>query len=146
MRATTTLLDVNLLVALFDGVHTHHEVAHSWFSNNNEKAWATCPITENGLLRIITNPAYPGRRTTLRDALARLTQFRQSKHHHFWADEVTLCDEVVDPKHIQGYRQLTDVYLLALAVAKGGRLATFDRGLSVSAVVGASAKSVVQVV
>jgi len=62
------LLDVNVLVALFDPNHTLHEPAHRWFETERESGWATCPITENGLVRVLSNPKYPGRQTTVRDA------------------------------------------------------------------------------
>lgn len=135
----TALLDVNVLVALFDPMHAHHEAAHAWFAENRRDTWATCPLTENGLVRIISNPGYPGRMTTIGDAIARLDSFRESGHHTFWSDSVSLCDEAFKPAHFQGYRQLTDVYLLALAVENDGRLATFDRGVPLSSVHGATA-------
>jgi toxin-antitoxin system PIN domain toxin len=126
-RPRVALLDVNVLVALFDGAHTHHEVAHEWFAAQRELGWATCPLTENGFVRVLSNPAYPGRGTTLRDAIARLSAFRASGRHSFWPDEVSLCEDgLFDPTHIAGNRQLTDVYLLGLSVHHGGRLATFD--------------------
>ena len=131
------LLDVNVLVALFDPAHANHEAAHQWFAVNRRQGWATCPLTENGLVRVISNPRYPGRMTTIGDAIARLGSFRESGHHTFCPDDASLCDEVVLPAHIQGYRQLTDVYLFALAVTKEGRLATFDHGIALSSVEGA---------
>ncbi len=131
------LLDVNVLVALFDPVHANHEEAHEWFAVHRRQGWATCPLTENGLVRILSNPRYPGRMTTIGDAIGRLRSFRESGHHTFWSDDTSLCDEAVLPAHIQGYRQLTDVYLLALAVTKEGRLATFDQGIPLSSIDGA---------
>ena len=131
------LLDVNVLVALFDPMHAHHEAAHEWFAENRQLGWATCPLTENGMVRILSNPNYPGRMTTIGDAIARLGTFRESGHHTLWPDSVSLCDEAFHPAHVQGYRQLTDVYLLALAVKNDGRLATFDRGIPLSSVSGA---------
>jgi len=132
------LLDVNVLVALFDGAHTHHEVAHEWFAEQRESGWATCPLTENGLVGVLSNPAYPGRRTTLRDAITRLAAFRTSGHHSFWPDEISLCeDERFDSTHIAGRRQLTDVYLLGQAVSRSGCLATFDGRMHLGSVRGA---------
>ncbi len=131
------LLDVNVLVALFDPMHAYHETAHEWFAENRQRGWATCPLTENGLVRILSNPSYPGRRTTISDAIDRLGSFRASGHHTFWPDSVSICDEALQPAHVQGYRQLTDVYLLALALSNDGRLATFDRGIPLSSVDGA---------
>jgi len=132
------LLDVNVLVALFDPVHTHHEAAHKWFDPHRRAGWATCPLTENGLVRVISNPSYPGRRTTVQDAIQRLAHFRKGSDYTFWPDSASLCDgRLIRPPHLLGHRQLTDVYLLALAVTHGGQLATFDRGIPLAAVDGA---------
>lgn len=132
------LLDVNVLVALFDPMHVHHEVAHEWFSRNRSEGWATCPLTENGFLRVVSSPKYPGRSTSLRDAVARLAEIRQSTDHVFWPDSVSVCDEKsFQPAYIQGHRQLTDIYLLGLAVANSGRLVTFDRSVPLKAVTNA---------
>ena len=131
----SVLLDVNVLVALFDGVHIHHEAAHEWFAHHRKGGWASCPITENGMIRVISNPAYPGRQTTVRDAIEGLARFRKSGNHTFWTDSVSLCDnDVFHLNQIGGHRQLTDVYLLALAVQNHGCLATFDRRIPHSAV------------
>jgi len=140
------LLDVNVLVALFDPAHIHHEPAHDWFGRSRHQGWATCPLTENGLVRVISNAAYPGRRTTVSDALDRLRLFTGSGGNEFWEDSVSLRDpELIDPVHVAGARQLTDVYLLALAVSKRGRLASFDRRLNTSAVRGAGTRSLVRI-
>lgn len=134
-----SLPDVNVLVALFDPEHVQHSAAHDWFGRHREEGWATCPLTENGLVRVLSNPAYPGRRTLPADAVERLDAFRRSGDHSFWPDGVSFCDgEVFRFQHIAGYRQLTDVYLLALAVRNGGRLATFDRAIPLHAVEGAA--------
>jgi hypothetical protein len=135
------LLDVNVLVALFDGAHVHHEPAHEWFGRTRAEGWATCPLTENGFVRVISSAAYPGRRTTISDALERLRQFRQSGDYVFWADTLSLCEPaLVDPIHIAGSKQVTDAYLLALAVKQSGRLATFDRSIPLTAVAGAESR------
>lgn len=139
----TALLDVNVLVALFDGMHAHHDVAHGWLARHRQSGWATCPFTENGLIRILSNPSYPGRRTDVGDCIDRLRTFRDSGDHTFWPDTLSLCEEgLVQIKHVQGYRQLTDVYLLALAVKKGGRLATFDGGITPSLIAGAGTEHI----
>lgn len=129
------LLDVNVLVALFDPAHVHHEAAHTWFETQHEAGWATCPLTENGFLRVVTGMSYPGRRTTLADALARLAEFRSSGGHEFWSDSISLSEAgSIDPRHVAGSRQLTDVYLLLLATAQGGTLVTFDRRIALASV------------
>jgi toxin-antitoxin system PIN domain toxin len=133
------LLDINCLVALFDPRHCHHEAAHRWLTANRSRGWATCPLTENGWVRVVSNPAYPGRRTSVADAVARMNQFRRSGHHTFWDASPSLCDLArFHHVHIAGHRQITDVCLLAVAVIHGGRLATFDRRIPLTAVAGAS--------
>lgn len=133
------LLDVNVLVALFDPDHVHHELAHDWFADHKADGWATCPMTENGFARVLANPAYNGTVTRLEQIVERLRLFRESGHHHFWHDSVSIADlATIRPSYMRGHRQVADVYLLALAVRMGGRLATFDRSIPVSAVVGAT--------
>ena len=139
----TRLLDVNVLVALFDPAHVHHEAAHSWFEHARASGWATCPITENGFLRVVSNRSYPGRRTTVADAADRLRRFLASGGHVFWADDASLLDEAVARvASLAGHGEITDAYLLALAVQHNGRLATFDRNVRLAAVVGAEATHV----
>ena len=128
-----SLMDVNTLVALFDPAHIHHERAHEWFEGSKVGGIATCPLTQNGLVRVLSNVKYPGRRTTVTDALDRLRIFTEGSVHTFWSDSISLLDNC-DARHIKGAKQLTDVYLLALAVKNDGCLVTLDRGISVHAV------------
>lgn len=103
------------------------------------EGWATCPITENGFVRVVSNRGYPGRRTTHVDAIDRLKLFQESGDHHFWTDSLTLRDsDAFRAEHLAGPQQLTDVYLLALAVAQQGRLVTFDRSIPITAAAGAT--------
>jgi hypothetical protein len=135
---TPALLDVNLLVALFDPDHIHHENAHDWFADNRSLGWATCPVTENGFVRVLANPAYGAAVARPSELVARLRRFCRGTHYHFWTDDVSLRDETLfDPAFLGGHRQLTDIYLLGLARKRGGRLATFDRTIPYKAVVGA---------
>lgn len=135
-----SLLDVNVLVALFDRAHVHHDAAHLWFGDRGDHGWATCPLTENGLVRVISNPAYPGRRTTVTDAVERLRLFTCSGGHTFWPDAISILEPAaVADQHLHGHRQITDVYLLALAVENHGRLVTFDASIPVHAAPGATA-------
>lgn len=137
------LLDVNVLVALFDPDHVHHDLAHDWFADQKADGWATCPVTENGLVRVLSHPHY-GSPVSRPDAIVvRLRTFRTSGGHHFWPARVSLTDDALfKPAFIRGSRQLTDVYLLGVAVAAGGRFATFDRTIPVQAVNGASRSTV----
>ena len=136
------LLDVNVLVALFNPDHIHHDAAHNWFAENRQHGWATCPLTELGLVRILSNPAYwPGaeRCAAVSD---RLRQFCASGHHQFWRDSLSLSDDTFNWSLIMGHRQMTDAYLLGLAAKRGGTLATFDRTIPLAAVTGATAESI----
>jgi len=135
--ARVALLDVNVLVALFDPDHVHHEIAHDWFADNHQAGWATCPITENGFVRVVSNPAY-GSGVRSGAVVESFRKFRQAPGHAFWTDGVSLSDEgLFDVTLVSGYRQLTDIYLLGLAHRMGGCLATFDRTIPFKAVVGA---------
>lgn len=133
------LLDVNVLVALFDPDHAHHEAAHRWFAANRSAGWATCPLTENGFVRVLSNPAYSPVHFSPGEIVARLRQFCESGDHVFWPDAVTLRDDGLFVSQLPlGHRQVTDVYLLGLARQNGGRLATFDQAIPVHAVAGAT--------
>jgi len=135
MRA---LLDINFLIALFDAAHVHHRRAHAWLIAHRSAGWATCPLTENGCIRILAQPSYPGG-LPLPEITRRLQQARRAKDHAFWPDDVSLCDvKRFEPTRIPSAKLLTDIYLLALAVKRGGQLATFDRGIPIAAVPGAT--------
>ena len=131
------LLDVNVLVALFDPDHVHHDAAHGWLEVNRKHGWATCPLTENGLVRILANLAYSGVPESAAVVRRRLAAFCSSGQHVFWPDQVSLRDERLFKLSAVGHAQLTDVYLLGLATERGGRLATFDRRIPVRAVMDA---------
>lgn len=134
------LVDVNVLVALFDPDHVHHEAAHDWFAQEGRAAWATCPITEAGFVRVLSSPAYAGTVSRANDLAQRLRRFCASGGHVFWPDGVSLLDPAVfDLSRVAGHRQLTDVYLLGLAHTHRGRLVTFDRTIPLRAVKGAAA-------
>jgi uncharacterized protein len=132
------LLDVNVLIALFDPAHVYHEAAHTWFEVSRKYRWATCPLTENAFVRVLSNPAYPGQATTVEDAVSRLRTFCSEREHVFWPDSVSIRERGrLRWNHVQGHRQLTDVYLLALALSNQGRLATFGSTISLRAIEGA---------
>ncbi len=96
---TAYLLDVNLLLALSDPVHVHHEAAHRWFGETGRQAWATSPITENGFLRVASHPNYPNRPGDVPVVLAILRQFCEAEGHHFWSDEISIRD-ILEPNRI----------------------------------------------
>ena len=136
------LLDVNVLVALFDPAHANHEDAHRWFGRNRKFGWATCPI--NGCIRVLSNPAYPTVEATPAEVTGRLHSLCSTPDHHFWADTVSLTDETLfRPSWIAGHQKITDAYLLGLAVRNHGRLATFDKSIPLKPVHGADPRTVV---
>lgn len=134
------LLDVNVLIALFDPHHIHHDAAHDWFADHRDDGWATCPITENGFVRVISHPSY-GLGERVETAAARLRKFSESGGHQFWRDAISLRDDIFDLSRAGGAKQLTDIYLLGLAVNRKGRLATFDRTIPIGAVRGANGEN-----
>ena len=138
------LLDVNVLVALFDPSHTNHENAHRWFGRNRKFGWATCPITINGCVRVLSSPAYPTVEATPAEVTGRLQSLCSATDHHFWADSVSLTDEgLFRLSMIGGHQKITDAYLLGLSVRNHGRLATFDKSIPLKAVHGADPRYLV---
>jgi hypothetical protein len=128
------LLDVNLLVALFDGAHVHHAPAQAWLATDHSLGWATCPVTQNGCIRVLSQPRYPGA-LPVAEITRRLRDATGTPDHVFWPDSISLCDpRLFDHDNVLSPKPLTDVYLLALAIANGGRLVTFDRTIPLSAV------------
>ena len=135
MRA---LLDVNVLIALFDAGHTMHARAMAWLENQGAAGWASCPITQNGVVRIMSQPGYPTARPAAQVA-QRLELACKAPEHAFWAADVSLLSPgVINWQRVLGHRQVTDAYLLALAVRNNGKLATFDRRLTTRLVLGAT--------
>jgi len=127
------LLDVNVLIALLDSDHASHDTAMSWFAKHARQGWASCPITQNGCVRIMSNPGYPNP-LPVQAVIKRLADACREDIHEFWLDEVSLLDpDVIDSTRIHGPRQLTDIYLLALAVRHRGRFVTFDTGIPLAA-------------
>ncbi|WP_420114092.1 TA system VapC family ribonuclease toxin [Pseudactinotalea sp.] len=140
MRA---LLDVNVLIAVHDESHTHHASARAWLSANLDNGWASCAITQNGFVRVLSQPRYP-LEISAAGALALLQVSCSAPHHEFWPSDVALVDPTaVSPHSLLGPQQVTDIYLLALTVRHGGRLVTFDRTVPTAAVPGASDDSLV---
>ena len=140
MRA---LLDINVLIALLDSDHVDHLRAREWLGDEIRAGWASCAITQNGFVRVVSQPRYPSP-VPVTLAIERLARATSTRHHEFWTCGVSLLDgRAVHASHVLGPRQVTDIYLLALAVANEGRLVTFDRSIPLSAVAGASAADVV---
>ena len=132
---TVHLLDVNVLLALADPQHIHHGAAHAWFASRGRNGWATCPLTENGFVRIASHPSYPNRPGEAPVALEMLRGICAAEGHAFWPDSISLRDAVTSDGSLT-HSQVTDIYLLALAVANGGRIATLDQHIPASVVRG----------
>jgi uncharacterized protein len=140
MRA---LLDVNVLLALLDQAHVQHATAREWMHSHIQHGWASCPLTQNGFVRIISHPNYP-RGITSAAAISLLRGAVSAEMHEFWPADISLLnEETVEPSRVLGPRQITDLYLLALAVRNSGRFVTFDRGISIAAVRAASQDNLV---
>jgi len=134
MRA---LLDVNVLIALLDGGHAMHVRATEWLAQQSAYGWASCPLTQNGVVRIMSQPSYPTPRPAALVA-QRLGLACTAPEHMFWAADVSLLSEdLIDWQRLLGHRQVTDAYLLALAVRQQGQLATFDQRIRPDLVLGA---------
>lgn len=129
------LLDVNVFLALMDAEHAAHESAHAWFDTAKPGGWATCAITQNGFVRILSQPKYPGA-VPVAQALSMVRRATGTESHEFWACDIGLT-EVVATDRLLGHRQITDAYLLALAVRHGGRFVTLDRTIPLEVVPGA---------
>lgn len=137
----SALLDVNVLIALFDSDHVSHQIAIGWFTAHAKEGWASCPLTENGFVRVMSNPAYPNP-LPIDSLIKRLAEASHQPMHEFWADGLSLLDsKVFDSTRMHGPRQITDVYLLGLAVKHKGKLVTFDAGIPLAAVREATAKN-----
>jgi toxin-antitoxin system PIN domain toxin len=133
------LVDASILVALFDPDHAKHQIAHDWFEDQQIVGWATCPLTENALVRILSGPTFfdPPHRPA--DLVTRLRRFRQAGVHHFWPDSISLADSgIFEHSMIRGSKQVTDIYLLGLAKTMSGTLATLDHSIPLAAVKGAT--------
>ena len=140
MRA---LLDVNVLIALLDAAHIHHRLATTWLRQNIRLGWASCPLTQIGCVRIVSQPAYPNRQPAAA-VTDRLRAAAADRHHEFWPADVDLLGgAAIDFASVLTSRHVTDLYLLALAVQHGGRFVTFDRHVSRAAVPSAQARHLV---
>ena len=131
MRA---LLDVNVLIALLDENHTDHELVVEWLADHIHDGWASCPLTQNGCVRLLSLPRYPNS-LRIEEAMDRLRDAVSTPHHLFIADDISLLDNSkVDGRSLLGPGQVTDAYLLALAVAHGAQFVTLDRSVPAGAV------------
>jgi toxin-antitoxin system PIN domain toxin len=131
------LLDINVLVALLDLDHVHHGRARDWLQREAGTGWASCPLTQNGCVRIMSQPKYPNPLPAA-EVIERLRDATTTSYHEFWPDDLSILNEsIVNQGRILGPKQVTDVYLLALAVKHGARFVSFDAAVPLSAVVAA---------
>ena len=137
------LLDVNVLIALIDPAHEFHRTAKDWALKDSASGWASCPLTQNSCIRIISQPGYP-RPVPILQAIETLQTLCQSPHHQFWPENLRLLHATAfDHSKIYGHRQLTDLYLLGLAVKHQGWFVTLDGAIPLSAVKGAKKQHLV---
>lgn len=126
------LLDTNVLIALLWPSHVQHDRAVKWFARQRAKGWATCPLTEAGFVRIVSNPAFSRDAVTPREAAGLLAANTVAKDHAFWPDELPFAEAVAFAgTRLVGHQQTTDAYLLGLALRRGGLLATLDERIAV---------------
>ncbi len=127
----TALLDLNVLVALFWPDHEHHSSALRWLKQRGSGRWATCPLTQLGFIRIVSNPAFSREALSPQNAAALLVRnLEENRRHEFWPDSLNVPSAIGSfEARVQGYRQVTDAYLIALAAKRKGIFATFDRGV-----------------
>lgn len=131
------LLDVNILLALLDPDHLHHERVDEWAADGLTGGWATCAVTQNGFVRVLSQPRYPGN-VSVATAVNLLQMATTDNRHVFWSCELPFTDNMIRADRILGARQITDVYLLAVAVRENGVLVTLDSRIDISLVEGAT--------
>ena len=136
------LLDVNAIIALFDVEHGFHAATRSWLTawlaDSPSHRWASCPLTQNAVVRILSQPSYPRAASTF-DMVQRLAGATSHERHAFIPDDISIADaNQIAASHLLGPKGITDIYLLALAVKHNARFVTFDRGIALSAVIGAT--------
>lgn len=140
MRA---LLDVNVLIALLDAHHAHHRQTTDWVERHFDHGWASCPITQNGCVRILSQSGYPNR-AAAEEVAIRLAEACEHRAHEFWPDDITvIAPGALDWQRLVTGRHLTDAYLLSLAVRHHGRFVTLDRNIPLDAVPGAATRHLV---
>ena len=132
------LPDINLMLAILDQAHPNHIRGKAWFSSASVTGWATCPLTQNGFVRVLSTQSYPGIRMRTEDAVA-LLKTAVANHpltHHFWEDSISIYDaSLINPTRLRGPKQITDIYLLALCQKHRSTFVTFDQGITVEAIV-----------
>ena len=124
------LLDVNVLVAMAWPRHTAHAVVQKWLARHADDGWASCPLTQAGFARIVSNPAFSRDALTPKQAVALLEANLEHPAHHFWQDNLSLGEALAKVAVLTGHNQITDAYLLALAISRKGTLVTLDKSIA----------------
>ncbi len=138
-----SLLDINVLIALFDEDHTHHAAASAWLEEHISDGWASCPLTQNGCIRIMSQPRYPNT-VPVADIVTRLQKAVSTGYHRFVPDNVSILNsDIINHNRLLSPRQITDNYLIALAVENECRFVTFDRSIAFDIVKQASSMSLI---
>lgn len=127
----TNLLDVNVLVAMAWPSHESHAKVIAWLKEHAREEWATCPVTQIGFVRVVSNPQFSPDALTPHESLTLLEANLSHPHHRFWPGAIGFAEALGSFEgKLQGHRQLTDAYLLGVAVHHKGRLVTLDRGIA----------------
>jgi toxin-antitoxin system PIN domain toxin len=127
---SVALLDVNVLVALSWPRHSGHVAALGWFTRHGRQGWASCPMTQAGLVRVLSSPSFSADAYTPAAAVRMLQANLEHPEHHFWPDDLGLLDALAQVHTpLQGHKQITDAYLLGLALHRQGRFVTADRSV-----------------
>jgi hypothetical protein len=129
--SSTSLLDVNVLIAMTWPAHRAHGKVQHWLAHHAREKWATCPFTETAFVRILSNPAFSLDALTPADAIALLQSNLTHPAHQFWPDDIGLLDAIAScAPRIVGHQQVTDAYLLGLALHRKGKLVTLDSSIA----------------
>ena len=124
------LLDANVLIALSWPAHQHHQRIQAWFTDHSRHGWATAPFTEAAFVRIVSQPAFSGSTIGPLEAAELLARSLTHRNHSFFAHDMGIAEVAAHcTGGLMGHRQVTDAYLLALAVKRKCKLVTFDSGL-----------------
>jgi uncharacterized protein len=124
------LLDLNVLIALTDEEHIHSGKAHLWWASLGKDEWVVCPLTETGYVRFVANPATRFPRGSVKRATEVLAGLAKMPGYRFWPMiESWTPLTAMFAERIFGHQQVTDAYLLGLAIKEDGVLVTFDRGI-----------------
>lgn len=140
-------MDVNTLVALWWPTHQAHDQVLHWFARNAKAGWATCPFTESATIRLFSNPAFSPDALTVEEAIAAVSTNLKHAAHQFWPDDLSFIEAVAPFRgQIVGHQQVTDAYLLGLAIRRRGKFVTLDQAIGALLPAGAPERSTIVVI